>query len=348
MRIAFFVNSIADETPHYTTTALALAALNRGHEICYVTPAGLVLRADDSLSIRGLVLPSAGYKKLETLHKDLQGDQTEMRTFDTSEIDVLFLRNDPSLEGPERPWAASVGPLFGRLAALRGTLVVNDPAGLSKAQNKLYLQEFPAAVRPATLISKNIDEIRTFLEGEKKGAIIKPLQGSGGKNVFKIGSSKETNLNQIFEAVSLEGYLIAQAYLPAAKDGDIRFFMMNGRPLMREGKYAALRRVPAKGDLRSNIHAHGTAEAATVTDEIVALAEMVRPKLVEDGMFLVGLDIVGDKILEVNVFSPGGLSNIRDLTEMDFSDTIIEAVETKITMQSASGGTISNRLLATL
>lgn len=85
-----------------------------------------------------------------------------------------------------------------------------------------------------------------------------------------------------------------------------------------------------------------------VTDEIVALAEMVRPKLVEDGMFLVGLDIVGDKILEVNVFSPGGLSNIRDLTEMDFSDTIIEAVETKITMQSASGGTISNRLLATL
>ncbi|MNL01516.1 Glutathione synthetase [compost metagenome] len=142
--------------------------------------------------------------------------------------------------------------------------------------------------------------------------------------------------------------MIAQAYLPAAKDGDIRFFMMNGKPLMRDGQYAALRRVPAKGDLRSNIHAKGTAEAVKVTDEIVALAEMMRPKLVEDGMFLVGLDIVGDKILEVNVFSPGGLSNIRDLTDVDFSDTIIEAVETKIAMQSASGGMLSNRLLATL
>ncbi|HAU76081.1 MAG TPA: glutathione synthetase, partial [Agrobacterium sp.] len=272
----------------------------------------------------------------------------ERRTMDVEEVDALMLRNDPSLDQTTRPWAVHAGILFGRLAEQRGVVVLNDPEGLALAQNKLYFQSFPEIVRPTTIISRNVDEIRAFADAHPKGVIVKPLQGSGGKNVFKIGSSKETNLNQIFEAVSLEGYLIAQAYLPAAKDGDIRFFMMNGRPLMRDGKYAALRRVPAKGDLRSNIHARGTAEAVKVTDDIVALAEMVRPKLVEDGMFLVGLDIVGDKILEVNVFSLGGLSNIRDLTDMDFSDTIIEAVETKIAMQSASGGTISNRLLATL
>ena len=82
MRIAFFVNSIADEAPHFTTTTLALAALGRGHEICYVTPDDFVLRPDDSLSLRGLVLPASGYKKPETLHKDLQGDQTKMQAFD--------------------------------------------------------------------------------------------------------------------------------------------------------------------------------------------------------------------------------------------------------------------------
>ncbi|MCZ4072195.1 glutathione synthase [Agrobacterium sp. LMR679] len=348
MRIAFFVNSIETEGPNYATGLLAMAALNRGHEVVYLTPGDFTLRSDDSLTIHATVLPKGKIKKGETFHSTLQDKALERRTMDVEEIDALMLRNDPSLDQTTRPWAVHAGILFGRLAEQRGVVVLNDPEGLALAQNKLYFQSFPEIVRPTTIISRNVEEIRAFADAHPKGVIVKPLQGSGGKNVFKIGSSKETNLNQIFEAVSLEGYLIAQAYLPAAQDGDIRFFMMNGRPLMREGKYAALRRVPAKGDLRSNIHAHGTAEAVKVTDEIVALAEMVRPKLVEDGMFLVGLDIVGDKILEVNVFSPGGLSNIRDLTEMDFSDTIIEAVETKITMQSASGGTISNRLLATL
>ncbi|MFC3075093.1 glutathione synthetase [Shinella pollutisoli] len=348
MRIAFFVNSIADETPQYTTTALALAALNRGHEICYVTPAGFVLSPDDGLSVRGLVLPSSGYKKPETLHKDLQGDGTETKKFDMAEIDVLFLRNDPSLDVTERPWAAHAGTLFGRLAARRGTLVVNDPDGLAQAQNKLYLQDFPASVRPATLVSKNIEEIRAFIEGEKKGAIIKPLQGSGGKNVFKIASPKDQNLNQIFEAVSGEGYLIAQSFIPEASEGDVRFFVMNGRPLVRDGRYAAFRRVPAEGEIRSNVHVGGGPAAVEVTPAMLSIVEAVRPKLVEDGMFLVGLDIVGEKILEINVFTPGGLGNLSQLYGTNFSDSVIAALEDKIAIRDAYGGRLSNSRLATL
>lgn len=349
MRIAFFVNSIADESPQFTTTALALAALNRGHEICYVTPGDFVLRPDDSLSVRGLVLPSSGYKKPETLHKDLQGERTESRVFDIGEIDVLFLRNDPSLDMTDRPWATSVGALFGRLAVLRGTLVVNDPAGLAKAQNKLYLQDFPASVRPATLVSKSIEEIRAFIEGQKrKGAIIKPLQGSGGKNVFKVTSPDDHNLNQIFEAVSGEGYLIAQSFMPEASEGDVRFFVMNGRPLMRDGKYAAFRRVPAKGEIRSNVHVGGGPARVEVTPEMLAVVEAVRPKLVEDGMFLVGLDIVGDKILEINVFTPGGLSNLAELYGANFAESVIAALEEKIAIREAYGRSIENSRLATL
>lgn len=348
MRLAFFVNSIEGEHPSYATGLLAMAALNRGHEVIYLTPGDFTLRPDDTLVVHALVMPKQKYKKVEAFHAALQERQLQRETIDIEEIDALMLRNDPSLDQTARPWAVHSGILFGRLAEQRGVIVLNDPEGLALAQNKLYFQSFPEIVRPTTLISRNVEEIRGFADAHPKGVIVKPLQGSGGKNVFKIGSSKETNLNQIFEAVSIEGYLIAQAYLPAAKSGDIRFFMMNGKPLMRDGAYAALRRVPAKGDLRSNIHASGTAEAVEVNDDVLALAEMMRPKLVEDGMFLVGLDIVGDKILEVNVFSPGGLGHIRELTNVDFTDTVIEAVEKKVSMQAASAGMLSNRLLATL
>lgn len=347
MRIAFFVNAIEDETPNFTTTVLALAALNRGHDICYVTPGDFVLRPDDSLAVTGLVLPASNYKKPETLFKDLQASK-ERRTFDVSEIDVLFLRNDPSQDASDRPWAANVGPIFGRLAADRGVLVVNDPDGLAKAQNKLYFQDFPTSVRPTTLISKNIEEIRGFIDSQKKGAIIKPLQGSGGKNVFKIASPKDQNLNQIFEAVSGEGYLIAQAFMPEAGEGDVRFFLMNGRPLMREGKYAAFRRVPAKGEIRSNVHVGGGPAPVEVTKTMLDIAEAVRPKLIQDGMFLVGLDIVGDKILEINTFTPGGLNNLSEMYETNFSETVIAALEEKAAIRKAYGRAIGNRELAVL
>ena len=348
MRIAFFVNSIEGETPHYTTTLLALAALNRGHEISYLTPGDFVLRPDDSLMVRAITLPGSNYKKPETLHKDLQGDKTEVKTIDVREIDVIFLRNDPSQDAADRPWAAHVGAMFGRLASERGVLVVNDPGGLALAQNKLYFQDFPEAVRPATLISKSIEEIRAFIEQQPKGAIVKPLQGSGGKNVFKIDSPKDANLNQIFEAVSGEGYLIAQGYLSEAKAGDIRLFVMNGKPLERAGKYAAFRRVPAKGEVRSNIHVAGTAEMVEVTEKILSVAEMVRPKLVQDGMFLVGLDIVGDKILEINVFTPGGLSTMSEMYETNFAESVIISLENKLSIRAAYRDAVSNRELATL
>ena len=348
MRIAFFVNSIAGEASYYTTTSLALAAMARGHEICYMTPGDFVLRPDDKLMIRATVVKSGKSRKADAFVSGLQSGRAKVETVAIDEIDVLFLRNDPSEDADERPWAAQAGTIFGRLAAERGVLTVNDPDGLARAQNKLYFQGFPEAVRPTTLISKSIEEIRSFIDQQKQGAILKPLQGSGGKNVFKITSSKEANLNQIFEAVSGEGYLIAQGYLPDATAGDVRMFLMNGKPLQRDGAYATFRRVPAKGEVRSNMSAAGSAAPVDVTREMLAVAEIVRPKLVEDGMFLVGLDIVGDKILEINVFTPGGLPDIAELHGVDLAPDIIAALEQKVEMKKSYGGKLSNRTLATL
>lgn len=348
MRIAFFVNSIEGEETFYATTSLALAALARGHEIFYVTPGDFVLRPDGRLMIHALSLGPAKPRKAETFIAALKGDAMRREVLDISAIQVLFLRNDPSDDAGPRPWAAHAGVIFGRLAADRGTLVVNDPDGLALAQNKLYLQDFPETVRPATLISKHIEEVRAFLDKHPEGVILKPLQGSGGRNVFKVNSSHETNLNQIFEAVSEMGYVIAQEYLPAATAGDVRLFLMNGRPLKRGDAYAALRRVPPEGDLRSNMHISGRPVPALITPEMLAIAEQMRPKLVRDGMFLVGLDVVGDKLVEVNVFTPGGLPEIAELSSIDFAEDITIALEQKLEIKGAYGGALSNRELAIL
>jgi glutathione synthase len=148
--------------------------------------------------------------------------------------------------------------------------------------------------------------------------------------------------------VSRDGYVIAQQYLPAAKDGDVRLFLMNGNPLVYEGKYAAFRRVSKKGDIRSNLNAGGRIAKASVTDEMLEIAEIVRPKLVQDGMFLVGLDIVGSKLMEINVCSPGGLGSASKLEGVDFATFVIEALERKVRYRKHAGTTLSNRELATL
>lgn len=349
MRIAFFVNSIEGETPAYTTTALAMAARARGHSVVYVTPGDFALRPDDSLAMLCVEPAEASYKEAKKFIEALKAASDRRKAYGAGDIDVLFLRSDPSLDVTDRPWAAHAGVLFGRLAAARGVLVVNDPDGLAAAQNKLYLQDFPEQVRPPTLISRDLGEIRSFLKEHSRGAIIKPLHGSGGKNVFRIAKPDDSNLSQIVEATSTEGYLITQAYLPEAKSGDVRLFLMNGEPLERQGKYAAFKRVPAKGDIRSNIHAAGTARKVKVTASMLALAETVRPKLLETGMFLVGLDIVGDKLLEINVFTPGGLGRLTAMHGVDFPELVVLSLEEKLRLRSSYGtSTLTNARLATL
>jgi glutathione synthase len=124
--------------------------------------------------------------------------------------------------------------------------------------------------------------------------------------------------------------------------------MMNGEPLRFEGKYAALRRVAAKDDIRSNIHAGAKAEAVEIGKTELRVAEIIRPKLVADGMFLVGVDIVGDKILEVNVFSPGNLESCSALAGVDFSVPILEAIERKVAIAAQYTSAFDNRHLAIL
>ncbi len=155
-------------------------------------------------------------------------------------------------------------------------------------------------------------------------------------------------MEDIFESVSRDGYVIAQEYLPAAAEGDTRLFLMNGMPLRHKGKYAAFRRVRSGDDIRSNIHAGGRLRRAELNDTMFELAEMVRPRLVEDGMFLVGLDIVGDKLMEINVFSPGGLGSAQKFEKVNFTHAVLEALERKVDYMRYYRRNFSNVELATL
>jgi glutathione synthase len=222
------------------------------------------------------------------------------------------------------------GVLFGQLVVAAGVLVVNDPASLANAVNKTYFQHFPQAVRPRTLISRDADAITAFVEQLGGRAVLKPLQGSGGSGVFLVSDEESPNLNQIMDAISRDGYVVAQEYLPDADAGDVRVFVMNGEPLECGGHPAIFRRSNEGADMRSNMHVGGNAQPAELTAETRRIVDMVRPKLVADGMFLVGLDVVGEKLVEVNVFSPGGLGSCEQLYGVNFAEPVIEALEHKL------------------
>ncbi len=327
MRIGFVVNEVATEKPQYTTTRLALASLRRGHETWLMGVGDFAHEPDGSITARARASSGKRYRSTERYLDNLLGDSGVEEQVRIDDFDVLVLRNDPAEDVADRPWAVTSAVLFAQLAVARGVLVVNDPASLANAVNKTYFQHFPDAARPRTLISRDPEAIAAFVEEQGGEAVLKPLQGSGGSGVFLVSSDESPNLTQITEAILRDGYVVAQERLPGASEGDVRMFVMNGKPLQRDGAFAAFRRVNRGDDLRSNMHAGGTAEAVEVTDEMLALVDLARPKLLADGMFLVGLDIVGDKLMEVNVFSPGGLGSAQQLYDTDFAEVVIEELE---------------------
>ncbi len=348
MLIAFFVNDMAREFPNYTTTVLAHEAVQRGHKVCYITPGDFVMLPDDSMQIHARMAPAKKHKTHAEFFKSMEAVGEKTTELAMTDVDVLWLRNDPSLDAQSAPWAADAGILFGREAVKRGVLVLNDPNSLSLAVNKMYFQSFPEAVRAETLITKHPADVKEFARKHGGECILKPLQGSGGSGVFKVDKKIQSNINQMIEAITRDGYIIAQAYVREAAEGDIRLFIMNGVPLRIGKKYAALRRVSADDDIRSNIHAGGKAVPVEVGETELRVAEAIRPKLIADGMFLVGIDIVGDKILQVTVFSPGNLHSCMKNANANFAEPIIASVERKVEIAKEFASAFDNKALAVM
>jgi glutathione synthase len=348
LNLGLVVNDIATERPTYTTTRIAMKALAMGHDVWTIGVADFM--ADDECGVQATarsVEKGKVYKKAEKYLEVLRENQGREERILLEDLDVVLLRNDPAEDSEDRPWAQLSPLLFGQLAVRRGTIVLNDPRSLASALNKTYFQHFPEEVRPRTLISRDVEEIRAFVEAQGGKAVLKPLQGSGGRNVFLVHEDR-ANLNQMMEAIRRDGYIVAQEYLSEAANGDVRLFVMNGQALRAGDRYCAYRRVNRSGDMRSNITAGGLVEPVEMTDEMLELVDIVRPKLIHDGMWLVGLDIVGNKLMEVNVFSAGGIGSAQHTTEVDFLEVIVASLERKLMQKRLYGRNINNVALATV
>ena len=197
-----------------------------GHEVWVMSTGNLAYNPDDTIGAFARTVPPGRYTSKRFLDV-FKSEKAINQWITLDDLDVLLLRSNPSVQ---RAWAQSAGIHFGRLAMRHGVIVLNDPNGLAKAMNKLYLQTFPESVRPRTLVTRHLGRIEEFLD-EEGTIIVKPLQGSGGTGVFIVRNDEEHNLEEIFESVSRDGYVIAQQYLPAAAEGDTRLFLMNGMPL---------------------------------------------------------------------------------------------------------------------
>ena len=348
LKLGFVVNDVATEKDNYTTIRLARTALGLGHNVSLIGLDGFIYDANDTVRARAHVPRVAEYADDAALLAEIHGEDAVTERINVEELDVLMLRSDPAEEAEDRPWASNSALLFAQLVTRRGVIVLNDPANLTNASNKTYFQHFPEEVRPATCITCQADEIKSFIAAHDGRGVIKPLQGSGGQGVFVVDGHSGANLNQMIEAVIRDGYAIAQEYLPRAADGDLRLLTLNGRPLQVDGQYACIRRFNDSGDARSNISAGGKFELVTPDADALRAAEIVAPKLMRDGMYFAGLDIVGDKLMEVNVDTPGGINMADDLAGVDFSGHIIADLERKVRLRRQYNGVLSNLELAML
>lgn len=291
-----------------TSFALCLAAHDRGHELYHYTP--------DRLSMRDGVVSAA----LEPLQvRDIEGDHFtlgEAVHTDLSEMDVILLRQDPPFDMNY----ITTTHLLERIHPK--TLVVNDPAWVRNSPEKIFVTEFPDLM-PETLITKDLQEVLKFRR-EFGDIIIKPLYGNGGAGVFHLTSDDRnlTSLLEMFEQMYREPF-IAQRYLKDVRSGDKRIILIDGEPV------GAINRVPAESDARSNMHVGGRAEATELTPREKEICARIGPSLKERGFILVGIDVIGDYMTEINVTSPTGIREIKRFGGADIAQLFWDVVEAK-------------------
>ncbi len=347
MKICFVVNSVETEKSG-TTVFIMLEAFKRKHEVFLMGVGDFNYNNNQELTIHSTSIPkNSKAENSKDFIEIFKGDKAKHEKILAKDLDVLFIRNNPT-EEVDRQWAEHSGIAFGRMVQQEGVLVLNDAYALSNAFiDKLYFEELPSSIKPASLITRKKEDILEFFENHKKKMVLKPLEGSGGRGVYLIDKN-EKNLNQIIENLTAQGYIIAQEFLPAVKDGDVRVLLLNGKVMEKDGKYGIVRRVSGEGEFRSNISQGASPDSSEYTDEMKKIVEITAPILIRDGLFLVGLDIVKDKLIEINVLSPGGLDSFPHIGLPDFSDIIVDAIERKLKYKKDYPNKISNRELATM
>ena len=310
LTVAFQMDHIAGLTiAGDSTFALMLEAQRRGHRMVHYTPDSLAMR-DGTVIARTQGVTVA----------DREGDHftlAEAALEDLSGFDVVMLRQDPPFDMSY----ISTTHLLERIHP--ATLVVNDPAHVRNAPEKLFVAEF-AELAPPTLISRDRLQIAEFrdLHGD---IIIKPLYGNGGAGVFRIAAGDEnlTALLEMFETIFREPFVV-QRYLPEVRAGDKRIILIDGEPV------GAINRVPAIGEARSNMHVGGRPEPTELTARDRDICQRIGPTLKERGLIFVGIDVIGEWLTEINVTSPTGIREVARFGGADIAALIWDRVAARL------------------
>jgi len=292
-----------------STFAILLEAQRRGHEIFYYTPQNLALDGGELLA-RGSSLSL----------QDKAGDHYKVydpRVEDLSEWDVVLLRQDPPFD---MSYITSTH-LLERIHPK--TLVVNDPAHVRNAPEKIWVLDF-LDLMPPTLVTRSLEDVQAF-RAEHKDIIVKPLYGNGGASVFRIRPD-DTNLAslvELFQTVFREPFMV-QRYLAEVREGDKRIILVDGEAA------GAINRVPARDETRSNLHVGGTAKPAELTAREKEICARLGPELKRRGLIFTGIDVIGDHLTEINVTSPTGIRQVKAFGGNDIAAMIWNAIEGKV------------------
>ena len=293
-----------------TTFSLTLEAYKRGHELFYYSPKNLsyyngkvYAKGQNIIKIQDSLLDHVTLS--EEITKDLSGE------------DVILLRQDPPFDMTYITNTHILETLHPK------TFVVNNPFEVRNAPEKLFVNNFKEFI-PETLITRNLIEINKFRK-EFKEIILKPLYGNGGKQIFHIREN-DPNLSSLLEMFFDHSNepLIIQRYLPEVRKGDCRVIMINGEVV------GAVNRVPPKGEARSNLHVGGTAERKILSNKEMKICEALSEELKKRELILVGLDIIGNYLTEINVTSPTGIQEISKFNKTNLSAKFWDAVESYI------------------
>ncbi|MEJ0027868.1 MAG: glutathione synthase [Rhizomicrobium sp.] len=293
-----------------STFALALEAQARGYSLLYYGPRDLSFR-DGKVTAR---VRSLSVRAVKGDHFTLG----EKEVFDLSKADVVLMRQDPPFDMAYITATHILENLHPR------TLVVNDPASVRNAPEKIFVTQFEGLM-PPTLITTDRIEIDTF-RAEHKDIIVKPLYGNGGAGVFRIRQDDENlgALLEMFTAFYREP-VIVQRYVPEVRKGDKRIILVDGEVA------GAINRVPAAGEARSNMHVGGRPEATELTAREKYICATIGPELKRRGLIFTGIDVIGDYLTEINVTSPTGIHEVRRFGGADIAALVWDAIEKRKT-----------------
>ncbi len=289
-----------------STFRIALEAQARGHRLWTWGPSDLLFR-------EGRVLARAQAMDVRRVRGD-HVTLAETAEVDLADLDVVWLRQDPPFDMGYITTTHLLDLVHPR------TLVVNDPFWVRNFPEKLLVLRFPD-LSPPTLISRDLAAIRAFREAQGD-VILKPLYGNGGAGVFRLdpGDRNLSALHELFTGLSREP-VIVQRYLPEVVKGDKRVILVDGEPV------GAINRVPQAGETRSNLHVGGRAEAAELTARDREICAAIGPVLREHGQVFVGIDVIGDRLTEINVTSPTGIQELERFSGVNAAVLIWQAVE---------------------